>query len=387
MVEQLNRNQQVGGSSPFTGSRNMNNTTSFNFITGEHLPVNSLLNLIQSGIREGVFPGGVLLVGKGNEIPLFLSFGNRSTIPESVENDIYTVYDIASMTKPLATALITMILLEKGLFRLDDKVNIFMPEFNGLYKSKVTFFHLLTHTSGIAPWGDIYTGSQSREEAINKIIEKPLLSPPYSRVRYSCLGFILLADILEKVTQKNLAVLFKEEITKPLQLENSFFNPDNLKKQSIAPTEIVNGQLLKGIVHDPNARFLGGVSGNAGLFSDANDLSILARLFLNKGKYQKTVILSREVVEEMTRSHTLTLNENRGLGWDMRSQRFSSSGDLFSPRTIGHTGYTGTSIWIDLEREVYVIFLTNRVHPQDHNQQLMIRFRPLLHNLIFRVIS
>ncbi|OYT28835.1 MAG: hypothetical protein B6U94_08150, partial [Thermofilum sp. ex4484_79] len=264
-------------------------------------------------IENGAFPGAVVLVGRRSRIVYHKAFGYSMITPRQVEMRKDTIFDLASLTKPIVAATLTMILVEEGVLRLDDKIiDLVSPGLAPLYgegdKQKVSVLHLLTHTSGLPAWLPLYSYCSSRDEVFRYVIRMPLKYPPGDKVVYSDLGIILLTYIIEYLTGKRIDVLARDLIFNPLGMNDTTYNP------------------------------------------------------------------SKEVC------HTEGLNDRRGIGWALKT-RGSSCGDLFSDRSYGHTGFTGTSLWIDPEEELFVVFLTNRVHPTRENRAIL-RIRPLLHNIV-----
>jgi CubicO group peptidase (beta-lactamase class C family) len=280
-----------------------------------------------------------------------------------------------------------MILVERGKLSLYDKVRDYVPEFSvyedekGQKGEEARLWHLLTHTSGLPAYTSaeevarLYGAPCPTEALVKHIATLKKEFPPGKDFRYSCLGYITLAYIIQKVTGKDIATFARENIFLPLGMKKTFFNPPpELKGQCVA-TEVISGKPLIGIVHDPLARLQGGISGNAGLFSTADDLALFARMMLNQGELNGQRILSPLSVRRMTEIYPEVLFSGRGLGWDVNSPYSTSRGDLFGRSSYGHTGYTGTSIWIDPETKTFIIFLTNRVHPDDKGVIIPVRSR------------
>jgi CubicO group peptidase (beta-lactamase class C family) len=349
--------------------------------------------IIQEAIARKDFPGAVLLVGRRGKIVLHLSFGDCQWIPESRLMTTSMIFDCASITKPVATATSIMILVERGEIRLWDKVKDYIPEFqpysstgrrsaeNENEPQDACLWHLLTHTSGLPPYTDAeelvqrFGDTLSTETLVEHIAQLEKSDAPGKAFHYSCLGFITLAHIIKKVTGQTVAEFASENIFIPLKMKHTFYSPSPDLRHLCVPTEVIDGKPLVGIVHDPLARLQGGVSGNAGLFSTAGDLAIFAQMLLNEGEFKGKRILSPLAVERMTEVYPEVVFSGRGLGWDLDSSYSTNGGDLFGPDSFGHTGYTGTSIWIDPETETFVIFLTNRVHPSDEGSVASMRSR------------
>jgi len=342
-------------------------------------------NLIRSAINENAFPGATFLVARKGVIVAHEAYGDAVSTPPEMSRPMKldTIYDMGSITKPVATATSLMILLERGKITLSDTVSHYVPEYTGGKKEGTTLCDLLTHTSGLPAWKPLYEVCKGREDFLHEICRMDLEYQPGEKVVYSCLGFILLTFILEKVMGENLGSFARREVFLPLGMKDTLFNPPMAMRERIAATERCKwrGRVLIGEVHDENAFGMGGVSGNAGLFSTALDLAIFAQAFLNEGEYGGTRVLSPLSVKLMTENHTEKLNEPRGIGWALKSKRGSSAGDLLSNSSFGHTGFPGDSLWIDPVNELIVVLLTNRVHPTRENDAIL-RVRSPFHNII-----
>jgi len=342
-------------------------------------------NLIRSAIHDGAFPGATFLVARKGVIVAHEAYGNAVSTPPEMSRPMKldTIYDMGSITKPVATATSLMILLERGKVTLSDPISHYVPEYTGGKKDGTTLHDLLTHISGLPAWKPLYEVCKGRENFLHEICRMDLEYLPGEKVVYSCLGFILLTFILEKVMGEDLGSFARREVFLPLGMKDTLFNPPMAMRDRIAATERCKwrGRVLIGEVHDENAFGMGGVSGNAGLFSTALDLAIFAQAFLNEGEYGGTRILSPSSVKLMIRNHTEKFDEPRGIGWAMKSKSGSSAGDLLSDSSFGHTGFPGTSLWIDPVNELIVVLLTNRVHPTRENDAIL-RVRSTFHNII-----
>ncbi len=339
--------------------------------------LNLVKGLIRAEIEKKSFPGATLLIARKGKIVMREAFGDCQWIPEKRPMNVDMIFDMASITKPVATATSVMILLEQGRIRLWDKVRDFIPEFkpyiddDGKVHKDARIWHLLTHTSGLPS----YTNAQAVAEKYGDpcpldsmalhIARLDKSGAPGIEFHYSCLGFITLANIIKRITQQTLAEFSEKYIFQPLKMEHTFFTPQEKYIKQCVPTEVFDGEPRIGIVHDPLAKVQGGISGNAGLFSTVDDLAIFAQMMLNHGEFRGVKILSPLAVKRMTELYPEVEFAGRGLGWDMNSAYSTNGGDLFGPNSYGHSGYTGTSIWIDPDTETFVIFLTNRVHPND----------------------
>lgn len=341
--------------------------------------------LINQALNRRDFPGAVLLVTRHGKIVWRKAYGRSQLVPEPQPMKVDMIFDLASITKPVATATSIMILVEQGKIRLWDKVKTYIPDFvpyieeKGLPGEDARLFHLLTHTSGLPPYTDPqevakkYGNPCPTELLVKHIAGIRKEFPPGKVFVYSCLNYITLAQIVKIVSGEDIAEFSQKHIFKPLGMTSTFFNPPDEVKPRCVPTEVINGQPLRGVVHDPLARLQGGISGNAGLFSTADDLAIFAQMMLNKGEFKGIRILSPLTVERMTEIFPRLNFSGRGLGWDLDSDYATVRGDLFGYSSYGHSGYTGTSIWIDPETDSAVIFLTNRVHPDDKGEIIAMR--------------
>jgi CubicO group peptidase (beta-lactamase class C family) len=295
-----------------------------------------------------------------------------------------TMFDLASLTKPVATATSILILVDRGKIKLDDYAGKFLPAFACNGKEEVRIRHLLTHTSGLPAYTNADSlknafGTPCPEKVIDKICNLKAMSKPGEEFRYSCLGYITLAKVVEIVSGDNIDDFARENIFAPLGMKHTTYNPPASKEKDIAATQIVEEQLLRGTVHDPLARLMGGISGNAGLFSTANDLSTYCRMLLNSGKWKRTKVLSPESVSLLT---TVQLH-NRAYGFDVNSSYSWVKGSYAPKNAFCHTGYTGTSIVCDPNSKIYVIILTNRAHPHDKGASKPIRTK--IADIVFSV--
>jgi len=341
--------------------------------------------IVQEAIGRKDFPGAVLLVTREGKTVYRKAFGDSQWLPETKPMAVDMIFDLASVTKPVATATSVMILVERGRIRLWDKVKEFVPDFAAYIEEKgipgedARLWHLLTHTSGLPPYTDPkevekqYGNPCSTEDLVKVIARIPKQFPPGKQFTYSCLNYITLASIVKKLTGQSIAEFAAENIFRPLGMTRTFFNPPAQFLPLCVPTQVVDGRPLRGIVHDPLARLQGGVSGNAGLFSTADDLAVFAQMMLRGGEWNGVRVLSPLAVERMVEIFPKTAESGRGLGWDLTSDYGTVRGDLFGYGSYGHSGYTGTSIWIDPETKTAVIFLTNRVHPDDKGEIIAMR--------------
>jgi CubicO group peptidase (beta-lactamase class C family) len=332
--------------------------------------------IIQSAIKDSAFPGSVVLVSKEGKVIYEKAFGHLTYDDTSAAVTKNTIYDIASLTKVIASTTAVMICYDKNLFSLDDPVAKYITEFSQNGKEKVTIKNLLLHNSGLPAFKRFYNNYSSADEIINDIYKMPLSYETESKTVYSDLGFITLQKIIEQVTGKEFDVFCKEEIFIPLQMNSTFFNPPDSLQYKIAPTEYDNSWRNK-LVWGETSVLLNGVAGHAGLFSTAQDISNLLILLLNDGAFDGNQII---------KSATYSDKSTRALGWDTKSGEGSSAGELFDTTSFGHTGFTGTSVWVDPTREIFVVLLTNRVYPTRENKKLY-KVRPALHNAVINTLD
>lgn len=343
-------------------------------------------SLIESAIRDSVFPGCVLLIAKDGKILHHKSFGHLTYDLNSRNVGTNTIYDLASLTKVIATTTATMLLVSRGLLDMDKPVQFYLPEFTGKNKEKILVKNLLLHNSGLPAYKRFYTSCKSEEEVINDILRTELEYEPGSKTIYSDLGMILMGKIIESITHQSLDEFCRKEIFNSLGMINTFFNPPKNLLPRIAPTEIDNYwrmKLIHGEVHDETASLLNGVAGHAGLFSTAKDVSILLQMLLQNGYYQGKQFIDSSVVKRFTTR--FSEYSSRAFGWDTKSDQ-NSAGSLMSENSFGHTGFTGTSCWVDRDRNLVIVLLSNRVHPSRENTKI-ISFRPLIHNEIIKTID
>lgn len=337
--------------------------------------------VIAGEIENRRLPGAVVYVGRKGRVVWHKSYGARVVDPARETMTPETIFDVASLTKVVATATSIMILVERGKVRLNDPLTLHLPELKGEGRERVTIEQLLTHVSGYAPDFDLKERWTSHAEAMKRLVAEPLRNTPGTRFTYSDIGFIALGEIVARVSGMPLDQFAKQNIFEPLRMRDTGFRPAAGLQSRIAPTEKRRGQLsylgdtaanigaegdvwLRGQVHDPTSYRMDGVAGHAGLFSTAADLSIYCQMILNGGEYGGVRILAPLTIAEMTRPRIVTnTGGTRGLGWDINSSFSANRGDLFPLGSFGHTGFTGTSIWIDPASEMFVVFLSNRVHP------------------------
>ncbi|HZH33199.1 MAG TPA: serine hydrolase domain-containing protein, partial [Pyrinomonadaceae bacterium] len=348
---------------------------------------------VEKAIADKKTPGAVVIVGRRGKIVYRKAFGNRSLVPVVEKMTVDTIFDAASLTKPVATATSIMILLERGQLRLNDRIEQFIPELKGKDSGRVTIQQLLTHTSGYQPDFDLrekWTGNDAMLKALEK---EPLRQPAGTRFVYSDIGFIVLGEIVRRLEKQNngdFENYLSANLFSQLKVSDSgfvnFYKSDTfienfkaLKTNRVAPSENIKGQqsylggqfdgkegdkILHGKVHDPTAYRMGGVAGHAGLFSTADDLARYCQMILNGGTLDGVRVLSANTIALMTKPYVVSeTGAARGLGWDMNTSFSGNRGELFPLGSFGHTGFTGTGVWIDPTSETFVVFMSNRVHP------------------------
>ena len=349
--------------------------------------------LMRQAITEKIFPGGVLLVSKKGETVLFNAYGvanldsRAPVVPE-------TIFDLASLTKPLATTLAVMWLVQHNQIKLEQRLGQLLTEFEHTDKAKVKIKHLLYHNSGLPDYRPYYEtlngiATDSRRKALRRqLAQEPRINPIGQTVIYSDLGFMILAWVVEHVAQRRLDYLVVDEIYQSLGIRHLFFNPDNIENsgRNFAATENCpwRRKILEGQVHDENAYAVGGIEGHAGLFGTADDINrLLIELLFTYHGQTNSGLFQQELVHQFFQRLPGT---DKALGFDMPSLTGSSCGKGFSQNSIGHLGFTGTSFWMDLDRSLIVILLTNRVHPTRDNERIK-NFRPRLHDAVTNEIA
>ena len=349
--------------------------------------------VIENAIADKTFPGATLAIGYRGRVAVH-AFGKLSYDAKAATTAPNTMYDIASLTKVVATTTLVAKLAEGDFavpLDLDAKIERFLPEWasgpKAEWRHKVTVRHLLTHTSGLPPFKEYWRTSKNKQDTLTKIFAEPLDYDPGTKEIYSDLGIILMAEIIERLTGRTLDDLAKSYIFSPLGMQDTMYRPPKKVWPQIAPTEIDNNlrhRLVQGEVHDENAFAIGGVSGHAGLFSTAPDLAAFCQMLLNGGVYAHQRILRRATIAQFTTPQQLS-GGTRTLGWTVPTEG-GSSGHYFSAHSFGHTGFTGTSIWIDPDRQLFVVLLTNRVHPTRENTKIQ-QVRPALHDAVMQALG
>lgn len=327
----------------------------------------AISGIIEDAIGAGQIPGAVVVIGTREAIVYRKAFGYRALMPDKVPMTVDTIFDLASLTKVVATTTAVMQLVEKGMLRLEDPVARYWPEFKANGKRSITVRDLLTHHSGLRADLNLKARWRGYEGALRKIVAEKPVARPGTRFIYSDINFMILGELVRRISGYALDIYCDEHIFKPLGMKETMFNPSPELNDRIAPTEFLraDAKMLCGEVHDPTALRMGGVAGHAGLFSTADDLSAFARMLLGEGKLRRARILRAATIENMTAVNSPSGGKtSRGLGWVVNSALSSNQSKLFPAGTYGHTGYTGTSMWIDPDTGTYGIILTNRVHPE-----------------------
>ncbi|MFD1414295.1 serine hydrolase domain-containing protein [Oceanobacillus jeddahense] len=347
--------------------------------------IKNIDELLNDSIANKYFSGVSYAIGTSNKIIDSNILGNLYW--GGPELDHSSLFDIASVTKPIAI-LPLMFTLEEGMISLDDTVDFFLESYKDTNKAKITLRQLLTHTSGIPGQQPLYKDCNTVGEFHLKLKKLALTCKPGSKVQYSSQGFMILGEIIESIEQKTLDVVLKERVFLPLKMENTLFNPNHSFASKCVATEDCKwrGEIVQGQVHDENAIILGGVAAHAGLFSNSKDLIKLLQTILLSHRQDLSYFLKKSTVNLMGRNHTPHLQLGRSLGWQSKDLVNSPAGDYFSLSSYGHTGFTGTSIWIDPENDIFAILLTNRVHPSRENTSI-IRIRQIFHNLAYQKIK
>ncbi len=331
-------------------------------------------DIVRDAISWREIPGAVVVVGTSQKVVFRKAFGFSSIVPSKQPMKEDTIFDIASLTKVVATTTAVMQLVEQGRLRLEDPVARYWPEFGTGGKADITVRELLTHYSGLRPDLDPGRGGSGYDMAIRLITGERPVAPPGTRFIYSDINFEALGELVRRVSGEPLDAYCEENIFNPLGMKSTAFNPPRSWRDRIAPTERRGGIMLRGEVQDPTACKMGGVAGHAGLFSSADDLALFARMLLNRGALEGRRILSPLSVEKMTSPQSPPgKTALRGLGWDIDSPFSSSRGELYPVGSYGHTGFTGTSLWIDPASGTFIIILTNRVHPNGGGNAVPLR--------------
>jgi CubicO group peptidase (beta-lactamase class C family) len=350
----------------------------------------SAFGILEEAIAAHAFPACSLAVAIGGELVAHKALGRFTYDLASPEVTTASIFDLASLTKVVATTAMAMILYERGLLDLEAVLTAIVPEFAGASddhdsrRREVTLRMLLAHSSGLPAYEKLFLRAKTREDLLQAAFTTPLAAPPGARAEYSDIGFIILGVVLERLADESLDVFCQREIFGPLGMTHTTFNPADTLKNSIPPTSddrTFRHRIIQGEVQDENASVLGGVAPHAGLFSTAEDLAIFAHAMLNGGH----PILRSSTIELFSRRESAPEGTSRALGWDTPSPP-SQSGKYFSPRSFGHLGYTGTSLWIDPERQLSITLLTNRTWPDCQNQAIK-EVRPAFHDAVIEALG
>jgi serine-type D-Ala-D-Ala carboxypeptidase len=346
------------------------------------LPATAISSFLATRIAAGDFPSAVYLIAQEGEVKFAEALGNAVVEPQKIPTTLETIYDLASLTKPLATGLLCARRIQTGELTLDSSVSHYLPEFDRTDKQSITVRQLLTHSSGLPAWRPLYILAKGdRERTLPEIANLELEYTPGTRVVYSDMGFITLGFLLERLAGKRIGELANDELFQPLQLKRTFYNPESSMQTGIAACETGNAyergtchdsmnqtdfeayrswreRLIWGEVHDGNGYFLGGVAGHAGLFSTASETLVMANQFVA----EQSTLLNAETCAMFPKDWTEGLEEARSIGWQLAATKDSAAGLDLPPDSFGHSGFTGTSCWIDAHHQRVFILLTNRTH-------------------------
>lgn len=342
------------------------------------MTMKDIQTFLQQCVEGGAFPGASWQIGNRNGL---LEHGAVGVLGEGLGPvDVATLYDLASLTKIIVTYAL-MRQFEEGAVRMEDTVSYFLPPYKETDKADITLIELLTHTSTIPGQLQLYRHAHTREDLLEAIRwQLPRADSP-GTVRYTSKGYIVLGEIISAVDAQPLDRIVERRVLKPLGIGDTCFNPPVERMDCIAPTEACpwRGRVVRGQVHDENAVVMGGVSGHAGLFAPVGDVAKVAAVMLDGKTSDGSVFLNPSTIRLMTQNHTAGKNENRGLGF-MLAGPGSAAGDLMSPESFGHTGFTGTSMWVDPRAGLYAVLLSNRIHPRRDNDAIF-RVRQIFHNM------
>ncbi len=350
---------------------------------------------VQASIEAKEIPGAVVLVARHGRIADLKAIGHRALVPKPEPMTLDTIFDMASLTKVVATSPSIMLLVEQGRIRLDDRVKRYLPKFTGGGKDNITVRQLLVHYSGLRPDFDLAKPWEGYEAALEELYKEETQSEPGKQFVYSDLNFIALGEIVRSVSGQRLDVFAKEHVFRPLGMKDTSYNPAPGLRDRIAPTESRNNSLaylkgeprpefegvLRGTVHDPTAWRMGGVAGHAGVFSTARDVAIYAQMLLDEGRHAGRRFLAPLTVKAMTTQQSPhTAIPVRGYGWDIDTPYSAPRGDIFAGG-YGHTGFTGTSLWVHPPTGTFIVVLTNRLHP-DGKAEAPTHLRGVIANIV-----
>jgi uncharacterized protein YbbC (DUF1343 family)/CubicO group peptidase (beta-lactamase class C family) len=326
------------------------------------MPVAKISEAVEQAIRETKIPGCVVEIGRRDSVLFERAYGDRQIQPFREPMTVDTLFDLASITKPMATAASLMVLVDRGLVSLDDDASKYIPELKNFGKDDITIRQIMTHTAGLRADTPLDDAKLGRAEMVKRAIAAPLRAKPGERVLYSDVGFLLIQEIVERVSKTTLDQFAHDFLYVPLAMNDTMFNPPAEFRARAATTESRDGAWIRGVVHDPRAYYSGGVAGHAGLFSTAHDVGRFARAMLHGGELDGARVLTPRAVDTFFAPKDLP-NAIRAVGWDIQSAFSSNRGTMLSRRAVGHGGYTGTSLWIDPQLDLFVVVLSNRVHP------------------------
>jgi len=350
----------------------------------------AIRTLAETAQRDGVFPGIEILVARENRVLFHQAYGRIDCLENSPILTTGSLFDLASLTKPLATAAAVVHLSDRGKIDLSAPISYILPEFLKTDKTDLTPHQLLTHSAGFSDWIALYDPRFDQQSAWEKLVRHPLSCKPGSAVIYSCLGYIVLAEMIRRISKVSLSEYCKAHLYQPLGLKNLMFNPDP-ERADMVPTAYcpLRKKQLRGIVHDENAFALGGEGGNAGLFGSAEDLHTVCLMLLSSGKLNGKRIFSNSAVDGILNNQNLPSLPARTYGWDVNdgSETDMSCSSRMPIGSIGHLGFTGTSIWMDPVSRINIILLSNRVNlSREDNIPLMRLFRPRMHALLLSTV-
>lgn len=331
--------------------------------------------IVEAAISKGDFPGCVICFGHQNQIAYLKAFGDRQVEPVQQDMTTDTVFDMASITKPVATATSVMILVDRGQVQLSDHIADYFPAFGCRGKEAITVRHLLIHQSGLIPDNALADYRDGPNKAWQNICGLGLVCDVGTQFKYSDVNFIVLAKLVQKISGKDVHQFSQQSIFRPLGMTETGYVPDKPLRDRAAATEQRNGAWIQGQVHDPRAFRLDGIAGHAGLFSTASDMAVYSSMMLGQGSLsgdvradgQPVKILSESAWQQMTKVHVVSSGQ-RGLGWDKQTGYSSNKGNRLSDAAFGHGGFTGTVLWIDPEQDLYFVFLSSRLHPDGKGQ-------------------
>jgi serine-type D-Ala-D-Ala carboxypeptidase len=352
----------------------------------------TMTDLLEKGVGDGVYPGAVLLVAKHGQIIFFREAGNRSIIPSVLPMKKDTIFDLASLTKPLATTMAVMRLVNDGMIGIDDSLSDVIKTSPLGDKRDVTIRSILSHCAGFKDWAPFYLDLinlkvDARKKILReRIIEEPLVYPQGTDCMYSDLGFMILEWVIEEASSESLHDFVQKKFYAPLGLKRTFLSQGELpvSREEFAATEDCpwRKRIIQGEVHDENAYAAGGYSGHAGLFGTAGEIFIIANMLREHYLGKRNDYFSSHIVKEFFRRQEIVKGCTFALGWDTPSEKNSSAGKYISSNSVGHLGFSGTSLWMDLDKDIMTIFLSNRIHPSRNNLQIK-AFRPFLHDAVF----